>query len=159
MKNWTLLAAAAVLVLVVASAYVVFFSPSGTGGGSSTTSGNSGGPVLVTTDNLTVGYQSGLWTLDLKNAGTQPLLEVTAILSTPVESKLCTGLAFSTLSFYNCPALQGKPVPVGGSIGGYTTGAGPGSAVIGKAYNVTVTSTFQDGTVYVLHIRVVAGSA
>jgi hypothetical protein len=109
----------------------------------------------VTYDTLLVGYQGGLWQLGLQaNAGKQ-ISGIIITLTTPTETVMCTGFE-PGLSFTNCIASgPGKYVftePTGGSFPGnstftgFATGAGPGSAVVGKSYPIRIATQYADGT-------------
>ncbi len=70
---------------------------------------------------------------------------------------MCTGFD-SGLQFSNCISGPGKsyvgtPSPQGpfasnSTFAGYASGAGPGSATVGKNYTVTIVAVFVDGTSY-----------
>jgi hypothetical protein len=126
---------------------------------SSSTSGNSTGSTAQSTGSsratwfkvnyhtLVVGYNSGLWELQLQDVSGKQVKLLTAVLSTPTESKMCTGL-FGGFTFGNCPATA----PSSGSFAanatftGFATGVGAGSATAGKSYTVTIDAVFVDGT-------------
>jgi hypothetical protein len=72
---------------------------------------------------------------------------LTAILSTPIESKLCTG-ELGGFYFGNCPATppSSGSFPANATFAGYGAGTGPGSAKVGNVYKVTLVEVFADGT-------------
>jgi len=108
-----------------------------------------GSPLFrVDYDNLTTGYNSGLWQISLTDIGGQKVKLLTATLSTPVETKLCTG-ALGGFYFSNCAPTtypDAGSFPINATFKGYATGAGPGSAKLGTSYTVTLNVVFADGT-------------
>jgi len=145
-----------VIILLIGAAIVAVYlyaPPSKTSSTTSTTtssSSSSSGPALfrVDYDNLTVGYNSGLWQISLTDIGGQKIKLLTATLSSPVETKLCTG-ALGGFFFGNCSPTtypDSGSFPANATFKGFATGAGPGSAKLGKTYTVTLNVVFADGT-------------
>ena len=101
----------------------------------------------VNYDTLAVGYNSGLWQIQIQDVGGKQVRDLTAVLRTPTESKMCTSV-LGGFNFGNCglPANSGTPFDANATFTGYTTGAGPGSATAGKSYTVIITATFADGS-------------
>jgi hypothetical protein len=140
----------------------VFLYTTSTPTASSSTSGNSAvsstanfsnsgstANFKINYDNLTVGYNSGLWSLSLTSTSGKQVKLLTAILSTPAEAKLCTG-ELGGFYFGNCPATP-PFTPTGtflpnATFTGYAAGIGPGSAKVGNSYKVTLDVVFADGT-------------
>jgi len=181
MKTTTTLLLAIVVVLVVGAAAAAVFlkggSQSSTSSSSSTTStgssvesasSSSSGPFTVSYDQLIVGYQGGFWQLGLQANAGKPISGLIVTLATPVQTLMCTGFE-PGLGFSNCIASgPGKYVftePAGGAFAGnstftgFATGAGPGSAIVGKSYPITVSAQFADGTNYNETLTVQATSA
>lgn len=110
---------------------------------------------MINYDTLTVGYKGGLFDLSFQDTGGKTVQWVVVILSTPVEAALCTGVGYG-LQFANCvvapnggyTAIPTSPqgFPANTTFTGYATGAGPGSAVAGQNYTVTITTQYADGT-------------
>jgi len=160
--------AVVILLLVGAAAVAVYLyaNPSKTSSTTRTstasTSSSSGAPLFrVDYDNLTVGYNSGLWQISLTDIGGQKIKLLTATLSTPVETKLCTG-ALGGFFFGNCAPTTYPDAgffPTNATFKGFATGAGPGSAKLGTAYTVTLNVVFADGTTRqdVLTIKATSG--
>jgi hypothetical protein len=144
-----------VILLVVGAAGVAVYlyaTPSRTSSTTSTasaTSTSSAPPLFrVDYDNLTVGYNSGLWQLALTDISGQKIKLLTATLATPIESKLCTG-ALGGFYFSNCAPTTYPDAgffPANATFKGFATGAGPGSAKLGSTYTVTLNVVFADGT-------------
>jgi hypothetical protein len=129
---------------------------------SSTTviSGNATSVVFVS-DSLTVGFQSGLWDVTLKNTGDVGVKMMVVTLETPITSYMCTAsFGGSTLSFSNCTpgASPGNPMPAGGLLVGSASGSGEGSATIGSSYTVAAKVTYLNGVVEWSNSTVVAQS-
>lgn len=155
-----LLAAVVILIIGAAAAGVLLNSPPHSTSSSSTPTGGSVGtsqsavgtgvlPFEITYDQVLVGYQGGLWNLGIHGIGSKPIKSVTVILSTPTQSEMCTGVFKAGLSFANCPASVDpvtQPFPANSTFTGYTSGAGAGSATIGKSYAVIISTVFADGT-------------
>jgi hypothetical protein len=101
----------------------------------------------VNYDNLTLGFKSGLWAISIQDVSGKPVKLLTAILNTPTETKICTGL-FGGFVFSNCPSVppSSGTFPLNATFTGYASGAGPGSAVSGKIYTVTIVAVFSDDT-------------
>lgn len=116
----------------------------------STTLSFGGGPpsVKIIEDNLTVGFQSGLWIVTMQNTGVTGITTITIYLITPIQSKLCSGTTPDAgLFFANCQfGLAGNPLPPGSLVTGSGTGVGEGSATIGSSYPVGAQLTFTNGT-------------
>ena len=104
---------------------------------------------MMVYDNLTVGYKSGLWSISFKDIGGRPVKLMTVILSTPVESRVCTGI-YGSLGFNNCPASEppNGPYAANATFTGFASGAGAGSATPGQTYTVTIAAIFSDGSAY-----------
>ena len=148
-----------IALLVIASTGLGVFlyttSPSSVSSSPSSTSSSTGGPLTsggatwfkVNYDTLEVGYNSGLWSLQIQDVSGKPVSLLTAILKTPTESKICTGL-FGGFVFTNCPPSP----PSSGAFAanetftGYASGVGEGSATPGKSYPVIIQAVFADGT-------------
>jgi hypothetical protein len=142
------------LLIIGLVAYGVFFYggtattvTSSTSGSIQTVGSSTSAHFKVNYDNLTIGYKSGLWSLSIQDVSGKPVMLLTAILHTPSESKICTGL-FGGFVFSNCPSTppQSGSWPVNATFTGYAAGAGPGSAVPGKTYSVTIVAVFADNT-------------
>jgi len=113
-------------------------------------------PFMINYSQLIVGYKGGLFQLGLDAAGTKPLAGIVVVLNTPVQAAMCTGFGGVALSFNNCTPGPNKSyaftVSPGGSFlanstfSGVDTGAGPGSAVVGQSYSVSITATYTDGS-------------
>jgi len=121
----------------------------------------SGMNVAISSDNLTVGVQSGLWQMELRNAGTVSVSNIVVYLQTPTESKVCSGADSSSgLFFSNCTvAPSGNPLPPGAAVSGYATGIGEGSATVGSNYPVAAKVTFDNGDVVWVNSTVLAMGA
>ena len=157
-KRQTTLVLGVIALLVIASAGVGVYlysssnmstaqSTGSTPALSTTISGNGTTHFKVNYDQLVVGYNSGLWSLSLMSTGGKPIKLLTAVLSTPVESKLCTG-ELGGFYFSNCPATSpaSGAFPTNATFTGYGAGTGPGSAKVGNTYKVTLVEVFADGT-------------
>lgn len=125
--------------------------------GTSLSNSNAEGPFKVTYDTLTVGYQGGLFQLELQNVGGKQVVGIVATLSTPkVPAVMCTGGSTGTMGFGNCnpaggtsytyQAATGGSFPANTTFSGYDSGIGPGYAVAGQSYPLSVVATFLDGT-------------
>ncbi|HXW36790.1 MAG TPA: hypothetical protein VEJ36_02660 [Nitrososphaerales archaeon] len=132
------------LVIAVAIFGLLVGDPFGSQKSNSTAQTYSGARVSVQSDILTVGYQAGLWNITILNSGTLPLVKLTVVLSTPVQTEVCSGFQ-GGIAFRNCPATQGGPYPPGTKLVAYASGAGPGSATIGSSYLVTMDASFANG--------------
>lgn len=143
----TSLAIVAVTIVVVFAVVILLIGSPFTSKPSTTTVKTSPGhEVTVLSDNLTVGFGSGLWGLTIENSGSVPIKQMTAVLSTPTETEMCTGYN-NLLVFVNCPESElATPYAPGTTVRSYASGAGPGSAVPGSSYPVTLRVTFVDGT-------------
>ncbi len=151
------LAVVAIIVLIVAVS-LIYYETSGHGSGGSTgtipysVATQSGMNVQFVSNNLTVGFQSGLWQMSLKNTGTVSVSKVRVYLETPIDSFVCSGVDESAgLSFNNCTvAPSGNPLPPGGAVAGSASGVGEGSAKAGSQYDVAANVLFSNGdTVWV----------
>ncbi len=146
--------------MVIASAGVgVFLSTSSPSKSSTTTSSsllsdtsqsagsNTSGPFKVNYNTLVVGYNSGLWSLQVQATGGKTIKEMTAVLHTPTQSEMCTGLG-GGFSFFNCPATppSSGSFPANATFTGFASGVGAGSAQAGKTYDVTLDVIYLDGT-------------
>jgi len=130
---------------------------------------------VLSYDVLDVGYQGGLWNLGFQYVGTKQLSVLTVILQTPIQTVLCTGFN-GGLQFPNCVSGTSNQYVAGNSwagtqdpggafsanatFSGYSTGAGPGSAVVGKTYTVTIAAIYADGTTvtYTIPLQASVGS-
>ena len=121
----------------------------------------SGMNVVITSDNLTVGFQSGLWQVALHNVGSVSVSKIVVYLVTPTESKVCSGTDSSSgISFNNCTvAPSGNPLPPGATISGYATGIGEGSAKVGSSYPVAAKVAFVNGDIVWVNSTVIASAA
>jgi hypothetical protein len=138
-----------IVIIVVAAAALYIFtsnltSPSNTDTIITATTGVAS--VQIVADNLTVGYQSGLWEIVLKNTGQVAVTMVTVYLETPTRSELCSASSASSgLSFSFCPSTPGNPLPSGVIISGSGSGVGEGSGTVGSSYPVDAKITFANG--------------
>jgi hypothetical protein len=77
-------------------------------------------------------------------------------LATPTPAIICSGFS-SGLQFGNCLAGAQKgqympsqspeaPFPLNSTFTGFSSGTGPGSAVVGQSYSLTISATYADGT-------------
>lgn len=146
--------------VIVVAAFGIFLegtSHSSTVSSSSLSTGTSGAaPFKVLYDNLTVGFQGGLWQLGFQDTGNQSVLKMVAVLFTPVETSMCSGF-YSGLLFSNCSSVADAPSSAGPSnkypngfplnytFTGYATGLSPGSAIVGQNYTVHITALFVGG--------------
>lgn len=147
----SIIVAIAVLGLVV----LVPGTPSKVGGTSVTATGAS---LSIVGDELTVGFESGLWNMTLVNSGNVGVTKIMAVLATPTQTEVCTGI-LGGVSFKNCPATQVDPIAPGTRLSAYASGAGPGSATVGDSYTVTVVALFSNGQSTNMTSTVVAQSA
>jgi hypothetical protein len=152
-KRQTTIIVGVVALLVIVSIGAAVFLYETPPAQSSNTSGSvvvssTGAPWFKVNKNaLSVGYNSGLWEFQIQDVSAKQVRDLTAVLNTPTESKMCTSV-LGGFNFGNCglPAGGGAPFAANATFTGYTTGAGPGSATPGKSYSVTVTATFADGS-------------
>jgi hypothetical protein len=160
----------AVVIVVAAGAGILLTGPSSKAStsvsSSSSSSSSSAGvqPFIINYSQLIVGYQGGLFQIGFRGTGTVPIDGVVVVLSTPTQAAMCTG--GDSLGFGNCTPGPNKSytytVAYGGSFAanatfsGVDTGAGPGSAVVGQSYPVSITVTYTDGTSVVQNISVQA---
>ena len=101
--------------------------------------------VDIISDNLTVGFQSGLWQLIIKNNGTVGVSVITVYLKTPTPSEICSaGSLDDGLSFFYCPSTAGNPLPPGTTAYGTASGVGEGSATVGSSYPVDCKVTYDN---------------
>lgn len=150
------------VVIVGAAAAGIYLSSPGNASTSTTTdststqaNSSSVPPFKMNYNTLTVGYKGGLFDLSFQDVGGKPVQWVVVILSTPVEAALCTGVGYG-LQFANCvvapnggyTAIPTSPqgFAANTTFTGFATGAGPGSAVVGQNYSVTITAHYTDGT-------------
>lgn len=145
--------------LTTPSANSTTSSTSNTSSGSASTSSSAGnsaaGPFKVNYNNLTVGYNGGLWNIGFTDVSGKKVSVLTVTLHTPVESVLCTGF-LGKMQFSNCISGPNKtylgtpdpngPFPANATFTGFTSGVGPGSAKAGQTYSVVITASFSDGT-------------
>jgi hypothetical protein len=101
----------------------------------------------VNYDTLVVGYNSGLWQLQVQAVGGKQIKEFTAVLHAPTQAQMCTGLG-GGFSFTNCPATppSSGAFPANATFTGFASGVGAGSAVAGKTYSITLAVIYLDGT-------------
>jgi hypothetical protein len=136
---------------------------------SSTTLSSSGPqPFMINYSELIVGYQGGLFQIGFQGTGTKPIAGLVVLLSTPVQAAMCTGFGGAALGFNNCTpgpnksyaytATPGGSFPGNTTFAGIDTGAGPGSATVGRSYPVSITVTYTDGTTTVQTFSVQATS-
>ncbi len=119
-------------------------------------SGSAEGPFRLTYGTITVGYQGGLFQLGFQDTEGKPILGIVAILKTPTEAVMCSGSGGSGIGFGNCGPGPGKsyvfapatggPFPANTTFTGYASGVGPGSAVPGQSYQLSILATYVDGT-------------
>jgi hypothetical protein len=154
--NFKVTVAVVVIIAVIVSVSLIYYETTGHTAGGSTVAYSiatqSGMNVQFVSNNLTVGFQSGLWEMSLKNVGTVSVSKLTVFLNTPVDSYVCSGVDQAAgLSFSNCTvAPSGNPLPTGGTISGSASGIGAGSGKIGSAYGVAARVLFSNGdTVWV----------
>ena len=143
-----------IAVIVLASLYYYETSPKGTSTGTIPLSiaTQNGMNVQFVSSNLTVGFQSGLWTMSLKNVGTVSVSKIKVYLGTPIDSYVCSGGGLSAgLSFQNCIVFPSDdPLPPGNTTLGSASGIGEGSAKVGSTYVITANVLFSNGnTVWV----------
>lgn len=149
-----------IAVVIILAIIIAFLLNPTSGGGKETTgaSTSAGDSVTVLSNNLTVGFQAGLWGLSIRNTGSVGVTEITAVLSTPTQTEMCTGL-HGGIGFTNCPSVAVSPFSPGSVITGFASGAGPGSAVPGVSYTMTLVLSFEDGTSTNVTSSVVARSS
>ena len=140
--------------MVIGSAGLGIFlytpSPSTTSTLSSSSASNntSGGTWFkVNYDTLSVGYNSGLWQIELQDVSGKQVKTLTATLATPTRTVICTGV-FGGFVFSNCPTTpqSAGAFPANMTFTGYASGVGAGSAKSGTSYQVTINAVFADGT-------------
>lgn len=151
-----MLAVIAILIVAAAAAGVVLNGSSRSTRGSSTAAATLS-DFTVVSDNLTVGFQGGLWQIEFQTTGGRQVSSITVALFTPTKTLMCSGV-FGGLDFANCSCSQDSSscatldpshangFPANFTFSGYTTGAGAGSATPGKSYTVALTAQFTDGT-------------
>jgi hypothetical protein len=158
-RQTTLLLGVIALLIIGSTGIGIFFytaSPSTTSSSTSsstvsgtnqTTDSNGSGPFKVNYNTLVVGYNSGLWQLSIQDTSGKQIKELTAVLKTPTESEMCTGLG-GGFSFNNCPATPSSAgaFPVNATFTGYASGVGAGSAKSGETYQVIFVAVYSDGT-------------
>jgi hypothetical protein len=144
-NRMTLAAVGVTVVVVLAAAVLLVGLPFNAKTPSTTSQPTSGYMVSVLSDNLTVGAGSGLWGITIENSGGAAIKEMTAVLSTPVRTMMCTGYD-NLLTFVNCPtSALVTPYAPGTTVRSYASGAGPGSAVPGQSYQVVLVVSFVGG--------------
>jgi hypothetical protein len=135
-----------VIAVIVITAIFYFETPTKVGGSTIPISiaTQSGMNVQFASTNLTVGFQSCLWQLSLRNSGTVSVSKIKVHLATPIDSFVCSGPDQSAgLSFNNCTvAPTGNPLPPGTTIMGSASGVGEGSARVGSSYKVAANVLF-----------------
>jgi hypothetical protein len=123
--------------------------------------------LKITYVSLVVGYQGGLFQLAFQDNEGKQITGVVAVLNvavlntttgktTTVQAAMCSGGTSTGLGFGNCLPGPGKSYvsspaaggsfPANATFSGYDSGAGPGAAVPGQSYPLTVTVTYVDGT-------------
>jgi hypothetical protein len=114
--------------------------------------------VQFVSSNLTVGFQSGLWQMSLKNTGTVSVSKIKVYLETPIESFVCSGGSQSAgLEFQNClVAPTDDPLPPGTTISGSANGVGEGSAKLGSSYVISAAVLFANGDTVMINSTVTA---
>jgi hypothetical protein len=153
--NFKLSLAVVVVIVIIVVAAALYFGTSIQAAGSTlpiSVATRSGMDVEVVSANLTVGFQSGLWQISLKNTGTVSVMKIKVYLTTPIDSFVCSGPDQSAgLSFSNCTvAPSGNPLPPGTTISGSASGIGEGSGKVGSQYGVAAKVLFSNGdTVWV----------
>ena len=144
-----------VVIAVIVLASVFYFETSNhTTGGTIPISvaTQSGMNVQFVSSKLTVGFQSGLWQLSMKNVGTVSVSKIKVYLETPIDSFVCSGGGVAAgLTFNNCiVAPTDNPLPPGSTIVGSASGVGEGSAKVGSSYDIDANVVFANGdTVWV----------
>jgi hypothetical protein len=123
---------------------------------------------MINYSQLIVGYKGGLFQIGFQGTGSESIAGIVVLLSTPTQAAMCTGFGGVTLGFNNCTpgpnksymytASPGGSFPGNSTFSGIDTGAGPGSAVIGQSYPVSITVTYTDGTHAVQNLNVQASS-
>ena len=142
--------------MVIGSTGLVIFyypmSPStsstSSGSSASNTISTSGGTWFkVNYDTVSVGYNSGLWQIELQDISGKQVKTLTAILSTPTQAMICTGV-FGGFVFSNCPPTppSAGAFPANMTFTGYASGVGAGSAKPGSTYPIHIIAVFADGS-------------
>ncbi|MFI5419509.1 MAG: hypothetical protein ACHQ1H_00935 [Nitrososphaerales archaeon] len=154
--NFKVTVAVVVIIAVIVSVSLIYYETAGHTAVGSTVAYSiatqSGMNVQFVSNNLTVGFQSGLWQMSLKNVGTVSVSKMMVRLITPVDSYVCSGVDQSAgLSFANCTvAPSGNPLPPGATVSGSASGIGEGSGKVGSTYTVVAKVLFSNGdTVWV----------
>jgi hypothetical protein len=129
---------------------------SSSSGGTSVSNSTSQDPFRLTYGTITVGYQGGLFQLGFTDTEGKPIVGVVAVLHTRNETVMCSGPNGSAIGFGNCAQGPGKsytfspasggPFPANTTFTGYASGIGPGSAVVGQTYTLSILATYSDGT-------------
>jgi hypothetical protein len=149
--NFNVTVAVIIIIGVIVSVSLIYYETAGHSPVGSTVAYSaaiqSGMNVQFVSNNLTVGFQSGLWQMSLKNVGTVSVSKMTVFLNTPVGSYVCSGVDQSAaLSFSNCTvAPSGNPLPSGTTISGSASGIGEGSGKVGSTYGVAARVLFSNG--------------
>jgi hypothetical protein len=125
-------------------------------------------PFQIGYDVMTVGYKGGLFQLNFTDLEGKQITGVVAILNTPVQAAMCSGAGGSGLGFGNCLPGAGKSYifspanggsfPANTTFTGYDSGAGPGSAIAGQSYPLSIIATYTDGTTSSVTLSVQATS-
>lgn len=151
MKSTVVIAVVVVVVIVVVAGialFVISSKLSSTGTPSTSVAVGTVASVQIINNSLSVGYQSGLWEIGLKNTGNTGVSMITIYLKTPTPSEVCSASSNSAgLSFSLCPSVPGNPLPPGTTIFGVASGIGEGSATIGSSYPVDAKVTYASGTI------------
>lgn len=153
------------VIIGAAGAGIYLGSPQhSTASGTSTTSSSQGqssssltSAFKVSYADLTVGYKGGLFQLGFQDTQGKSIAGIVVILSTPVQAVMCTGGSGGVMSFNSCLPGGGKsytysPGATGGfpantTFTGYDSGGGPGSAIAGQNYPLTITAYYTDNTI------------
>lgn len=125
--------------------------------GTSLSNSNAASPFKVSYDTLTVGFKGGLFQLGLQTLEGKQITGIVVVLSTPVQAVMCSGgNSGAIMGFGSClpaggkswtysPASEGS-FPANTTFTGFDSGAGPGSAVAGHSYALSITASYVDGT-------------
>ena len=123
--------------------------------------------LKITYESLVVGYQGGLFQLAFQDLEGKQIAGIVVILNIPVlntttgktttlQAAMCSGGAGTGLGFGNCLPGPGKSYvstpaaggsfPANATFTGFDSGTGPGAAIPGKSYPLSITITYADGT-------------
>jgi hypothetical protein len=159
-----ILAIVIIAIIIIAGITLYFvFSPKKSTGSTllQTNATASGMNVEISSDNLTVGFQSGLWQMALYNSGSVAVSKIVVYLETPTPSEVCSGSTVSSgLSFSFCTvAPSGNPLPPASTLTGEASGIGEGSATVGSHYPVAAKVLFSNGDTVWVNSTVIATTA